>query len=85
MSNEHRTPPQLYREIAAVLAGGPSWITADLVEKTLRVMQRHYGQPLTANDALEIITNIGHLFDVLEGGSQSEDVRLRTGQRQVSR
>jgi hypothetical protein len=45
--------------------GAPSWITPDLIADTLRVWQPYYRTPLTAEDALEMIMNVGQLFDVL--------------------
>lgn len=57
--------------IAAALAGAPHWVTHNLVEKTICVMQRYYDRPLTPDDALEIITNISLLFGALEGGPRS--------------
>ncbi len=48
-----------------VPAGAPLWITPELVAHTLRVWQRYYEQPLTPEDALEIIRSAGRMMDVL--------------------
>lgn len=45
--------------------GTPAWITADLVETTLRVWQRFYPRPLTVGDAITILLNTGRLMAVL--------------------
>ena len=52
-----------------VPAGAPAWITSELVEKTIRVWQPYYADPLTPEDALAIILNVGRLFDVLSRGA----------------
>jgi hypothetical protein len=48
-----------------VPAGTPDWITAELVEATLRTWQPYYDMPLTTDDAIEIIRNSCLLFDAL--------------------
>ncbi len=48
----------------AVPAGAPRWVTPELLADTLRVWQPYYGN-LTPQDALNIIVNVGNLFDVL--------------------
>lgn len=45
----------------------PSWITPELIEDTIRVWQPYYAEPLTQQDAIAILQNVGKLFDVLEG------------------
>ncbi len=54
----HDAPP------VAVPAGAPRWVTPELLADTLRVWQPYYGS-LTPQDALNIIVNVGNLFDVL--------------------
>ena len=46
-------------------AGAPSWITAELVEETVRVWQPYYEQPLTHDDAVAMMLNVGELFDAI--------------------
>ena len=48
-----------------VPAGTPDWITADLVEATIRTWQPYYETPLSTDDAIDIIRNAGLLFDAL--------------------
>ncbi|MCP4191769.1 MAG: hypothetical protein GY768_14230 [Planctomycetaceae bacterium] len=43
----------------------PSWLTTELVEKTLQVWQPHYSYRLTRDDAIAIIKSVGQLFEVL--------------------
>ena len=66
----------------AVPAGLPAWITADLIAETLRVWQPYYAQPLTPEDAIGILLNVGNLFGVLSGASKHETVcSISTGQQ----
>lgn len=58
--------------------GAPAWITAELIESTLAVWQPHYEQPLTTDDAVEILRSVGRLFDAL--GTSDEEVHC-TGAR----
>lgn len=46
-------------------AGTPDWITADLIEATIRTWQPYYQTPLSTEDAIEMIRNAGLLFNVL--------------------
>ena len=50
------------------------WISDELIQKTLRVWQPYYAQPLTREDAIEMITNVGRLFSVLTRGSSHEAI-----------
>jgi hypothetical protein len=43
----------------------PGWIDEDLVRKTLRVWQPYYSGPLTVEDAVEILMNVGQLFGAM--------------------
>ena len=48
-----------------VPAGAPAWISAELIEETLRVWQPYYANPLTVEDALDIMQAAGQLVEVL--------------------
>ena len=50
----------------AMPPGAPSWITPELITDTLETWQPFYERDLTIDDALEILTNVGNLIDVLE-------------------
>ena len=66
----------------AVPASLPAWITADLIAETLRAWQPYYAQPLTPEDAIGILLNVGNLFGVLSGVNKHETVcRTGTGQQ----
>jgi len=55
-------------EATAVRAGGlPAWITPELLALTVEVWQPYYHTPLTTDDAIGILQNVGRLVDVLEG------------------
>ena len=43
----------------------PAWVSADLVAETIAVWSPIYGQRLTDREAIEILLDVGRLFDVL--------------------
>lgn len=45
--------------------GAPAWVTATLVEHTLRVWQPYYANPLTVEDAIDIMQAVGQLVTLL--------------------
>ena len=45
--------------------GAPAWITAELLKETVRVWQPYYAQPLTVEDAIDIMQAVGQLVTVL--------------------
>jgi hypothetical protein len=45
--------------------GAPAWISAALIEETLRVWQPYYANPLTVEDAIDIMQAVGQLVKVL--------------------
>jgi hypothetical protein len=64
------TDPPLNAEAPpnSVPAGVPDWVTAELIEHTIRVWQPYYSVPLTPSEAVEIIGNVSRLFRVLSQG-----------------
>lgn len=52
--------------------GSPAWIDQRLIMETIRLWQPYYSQILTADDALEMLTNAGHLFDALGHSTPAE-------------
>jgi len=50
---------------ASIPTGAPAWITAELVEETLRVWQPYYAHPLTVEEAIDIMQAVGQLVKVL--------------------
>ncbi len=61
--------------------GTPAWISPELLAETLRTWQPYYQQPLTPEEAIAIIRNVGRLVDVLAGGTDDETLRgTRKGQ-----
>lgn len=51
----------------------PKWISRELVTDTIAVWSPHYGKRLTEREAIEILLDVGRLFDVL-GGSDGEAI-----------
>ncbi len=51
----------------------PKWITRDLVAETIAVWSPKYGRRLTEREAIEILLDVGRLFDDL-GGSDGEAI-----------
>jgi hypothetical protein len=66
--------------VVPVPAGAPGWVTPELLAQTLRVWQPDYEHTLTVEDVLEMMLNVGQLFDVLSRGNDREAVR-RIGPR----
>ncbi len=64
--------------VARALSDAPDWITPELLEKTLRTWQPYYEEPLIPEDALEIISSVGRLLDVLSGDSHETVCRSGT-------
>jgi len=54
-----------------VPAGLPDWITAELIEETIRVWQPYYVAVLTPEEAVTMIQNVGRLYQALSSGSSS--------------
>lgn len=54
-----------------VPAGTPDWITAELIEQTIRVWQPYYPDILTPEEAVTMIRNVGRLYRALSSGSLS--------------
>lgn len=68
MAPSNRKPDCRNREDAhpsIVPVGTPDWITAELIEATIRTWQPYYETPLSTDDAIEIIRNAALLFDAL--------------------
>jgi hypothetical protein len=61
--------PQLPTEAVAVPIGVPSWITSPLIAQTLKTWQPYYRTPLTLDDAVTMLLNVGRLFRELSRGS----------------
>lgn len=58
------------RTATAVPSGAPTWVTAELIEHTIRVWQPYYADPLTPIDALAIIQSVGRLIEVFSGEAE---------------
>lgn len=68
---------------ADVPPGTPAWITADLIQHTIRIWQPFYEHRLISEQAVEIIMSAGRMVDLLSSGDDHEAVR-RTGESQQS-
>jgi hypothetical protein len=51
--------------VSCVPDGAPSWVTDELIKLTLDTFESHYEKTLTPEDALEIVTNMANLMDLL--------------------
>ena len=49
------------------MQGLPAWISSELIEDTIRVWQPYYDQPLTVDDAIQILLCVDRVVDVLQG------------------
>jgi hypothetical protein len=71
MSARRPTRKTLDAQAAPVIqvpADAPPWVSAELIEQTLRTWQPYYQTTLTPEVALYIIMSVGRLFDVLSRG-----------------
>lgn len=62
-SNQANRPP-----LPAVPSGSPAWVSPELLALTIRTWQPYYEKPLTPEEAIAIIRNVGRLVDVLTRG-----------------
>ncbi len=71
---------------AAVPPGAPAWVTAELIEHTLRVWQPFYADQLIPEDALGIIMSVSRMVNELSSGDSHEAIRrTRTGKQPRAR
>jgi len=68
-SNRQRDGAKTEDAKSIVPAGAPDWITAELVEETIRVWQPFYREVVTPEEAVTMILNVGRLYEVLSSGS----------------
>jgi hypothetical protein len=50
---------------AEIPRGTPTWIDAELIERTITVWQPYYAGPLTIEEAIAIIVGAGRILKVL--------------------
>jgi hypothetical protein len=53
---------------ADVPTGAPAWVTAELIDQTIRVWQPYYREELKPEDALAMILGVAQLNKVLGEG-----------------
>ena len=51
-----------------VPAGTPDWITAELIEATIRVWQPYYAEVLSPEEAVTMIQTAGRLYQAFSSG-----------------
>lgn len=49
------------------------WITPELLHRTQQVWTRAYGRPIAPDEAVEILTNVRHLAELLRDAGRTED------------
>lgn len=65
--------------------GSPPWITPELLAKTIATWQPYYSEPLSVEDATEILSSFGLLIDAMKNKNHEEvsgvspTVESRTG------
>jgi hypothetical protein len=71
MSRRNRQRDCQSREDAKCIvpAGTPDWITAELIQATIRVWQPYYEAVLTPEEAVTMIQTVGRLYQALSSGS----------------
>ena len=63
-------------------ADAPSWLTEELVLKTLEVWQPFYDRELIVEDAVAMIMGVGQIYDVFAEGPRHEAVRCPSSRQQ---
>lgn len=66
---DHR-PYQRLPPISTLPEGAPSWITIELIDRTIKVWQPYYASTLSPEDAVTMILSVARLYDVLAGGRE---------------
>lgn len=51
----------------------PAWVTPELVARTRATWQPYYPDPLTDDDAVQMLLTVAHLYRVLAGGNDDDD------------
>lgn len=71
MSRSNRKRDCRTREDAKCIvpAGTPDWITAELIDATIRTWQPFYKDVLTAEEAVTMLVDVGRLFDAISSRS----------------
>jgi hypothetical protein len=46
----------------SVPSGAPAWITGELIARTIEVWQPYYSEPLSADDAMLMLINVGQVL-----------------------
>ncbi len=80
-----RTRKQVSSDSATSLvvpSGAPSWVTPELLEKTVKVWQPYYEEELIPEDALAIIMGVGRIFEFLADGHSDETIRRPCSRQQ---
>ena len=65
-----------------VPASARAWVSAELIEETLRVWQPYYADPLTVDDAVDIMLAAAGLLKAIAHEGQSHEAVCRTSARQ---
>lgn len=72
MSQSRLTQPDLEPPHDAGQVRAPGWVTEALIADTIQTWQPYYDTPLTEQDAIEMLVNVGRLFDMLEADHAQE-------------
>ena len=75
MSSDNTYPAEAEHPQEDGLLRAPSWITDDLIADTISTWQPYYNTPLTEQDAIEMLVNVGRLFDMLEADHAREKAK----------
>lgn len=65
--------------LGIVPPGTPRWITAELIQTTIRVWQPYYQEMLSPEDALTMILTVGRLFETLSLERSHHETVRRAG------
>jgi hypothetical protein len=67
--SNHKRDCEVQEDARSIVpAGTPDWITAELIEWTIRVWQPHYETVLSPEEAVTMIQTVGRLYQALSSG-----------------
>lgn len=66
MASSRRTQPTIERPLEGKRLRAPTWIDDELIADTISTWQPYYDTPLTEQDAIEMLVNVGRLIETLE-------------------
>lgn len=77
MSQSRQTQPVPEPSPDASRARAPGWVTDALIADTIQTWQPYYDTPLTEQDAIEMLVNVGQLTALLEADHDQQPIERK--------